>query len=46
MRELIRFHLGGVELRAWRVLSGALTRRWRHSAWLTRFAALRPVFRP
>jgi DNA repair protein RecO (recombination protein O) len=27
MRELIRFHLGGVELRAWRVLSGALTRR-------------------
>ena len=27
MRELIRFHLGGVELRAWRVLRGALTRR-------------------
>jgi len=27
MRELIRFHLGGVELRAWRVLRGGLTRR-------------------
>jgi DNA repair protein RecO (recombination protein O) len=27
MRELIRFHLGGVELRAWRVLRGALVRR-------------------
>jgi DNA repair protein RecO (recombination protein O) len=27
MRELIRFHLGGVELRAWRVLRGALARR-------------------
>ncbi|GAB2571076.1 DNA repair protein RecO [Dyella jejuensis] len=27
MRALIRFHLGGVELRAWRVLRGALTRR-------------------
>ncbi|GLQ97581.1 DNA repair protein RecO [Dyella mobilis] len=27
MRELIRFHLGGIELRAWRVLRGALTRR-------------------
>ncbi|MBE1161162.1 DNA repair protein RecO [Dyella acidiphila] len=27
MRELIRFHLGGVELRAWRVLRGAITRR-------------------
>jgi DNA repair protein RecO (recombination protein O) len=27
MRELIRFQLGGVELRAWRVLRGALTRR-------------------
>jgi DNA repair protein RecO (recombination protein O) len=27
MRELIRFHLGGVELRAWRVLRGALSRR-------------------
>jgi len=27
MRELIRFHLGGVELRAWRVLRSALTRR-------------------
>ena len=27
MRELIRFHLGGGELRAWRVLRGPLTRR-------------------
>jgi DNA repair protein RecO (recombination protein O) len=27
MRELIRFHLGGVELRAWRVLRGAIARR-------------------
>lgn len=27
MRELIRFHLGGVDLRAWRVLRGALSRR-------------------
>lgn len=27
MRELIRFHLGGVELRAWRVLRGAMARR-------------------
>jgi DNA repair protein RecO (recombination protein O) len=27
MRTLIRFHLGGVELRAWRVLRGALARR-------------------
>jgi DNA repair protein RecO (recombination protein O) len=27
MRELIRFHLGGVELRAWRVLRGGLARR-------------------
>jgi DNA repair protein RecO (recombination protein O) len=27
MRELIRFHLGGVELRAWRVFRGALARR-------------------
>jgi DNA repair protein RecO (recombination protein O) len=27
MRALIRFHLGGVELRAWRVLRGALVRR-------------------
>lgn len=27
MRELIRFHLGGGELRAWRVLAAALTRR-------------------
>ncbi|WP_233842963.1 DNA repair protein RecO [Dyella sp. 2HG41-7] len=27
MRELIRFHLGGIELRAWRVLRGALARR-------------------
>ncbi|HKT30451.1 DNA repair protein RecO [Dyella sp.] len=27
MRELIRFHLGGVELRAWRVLRGPLVRR-------------------
>lgn len=27
MRELIRFHLGGVELRAWRVLRGGLSRR-------------------
>ncbi|GLQ48749.1 DNA repair protein RecO [Dyella flava] len=27
MRELIRFHLGGVELRAWRVLRGALSHR-------------------
>jgi DNA repair protein RecO (recombination protein O) len=27
MRELIRFHLGGVELRAWRVLRGAMGRR-------------------
>ena len=27
MRDLIRFHLGGGELRAWRVLSGALVRR-------------------
>ncbi|RDS80426.1 DNA repair protein RecO [Dyella monticola] len=27
MREVIRFHLGGVELRAWRVLRGTLTRR-------------------
>ncbi|MGC1548931.1 MAG: DNA repair protein RecO [Rhodanobacter sp.] len=27
MRDLIRFHLGGGELRAWRVLAAALTRR-------------------
>jgi DNA repair protein RecO (recombination protein O) len=27
MREVIRFHLGGAELRAWRVLSAALARR-------------------
>jgi DNA repair protein RecO (recombination protein O) len=27
MRDLIRFHLGGAELRAWRVLSSALLRR-------------------
>jgi DNA repair protein RecO (recombination protein O) len=27
MRELIRFHLGGAELHAWRVLSGAIGRR-------------------
>jgi len=27
MRDLIRFHLGGGELRAWRVLASALTRR-------------------
>ncbi|GFZ99753.1 DNA repair protein RecO [Dyella caseinilytica] len=27
MRALIRFHLGGVELRAWRVLRGAIVRR-------------------
>ncbi|WP_049620921.1 DNA repair protein RecO [Frateuria defendens] len=27
MREVIRFYLGGGELRAWRVLAGAMTRR-------------------
>jgi DNA repair protein RecO (recombination protein O) len=27
MREVIRFHLGGGELRAWRVLGGATS--WR-----------------
>jgi DNA repair protein RecO (recombination protein O) len=27
MREVIRFHLGGVELRAWRVLGRAMSRR-------------------
>ena len=27
MREIIRFHLGGGELRAWRVLSMAVSRR-------------------
>ncbi len=27
MREVIRFHLGGAELRAWRVLAVALSRR-------------------
>lgn len=27
MREVIRFHLGGGELRAWRVLAGAMSRR-------------------
>lgn len=27
MREVIRFHLGGAELRAWRVLSAAVSRR-------------------
>ncbi|KRE99528.1 DNA repair protein RecO [Frateuria sp. Soil773] len=27
MREVIRFHLGGGELRAWRVLAGAVSRR-------------------
>jgi DNA repair protein RecO (recombination protein O) len=27
MREVIRFHLGGNELRAWRVLSMAVSRR-------------------
>lgn len=27
MREVIRFHLGGAELRAWRVLSSAMARR-------------------
>jgi DNA repair protein RecO (recombination protein O) len=30
MRDVIRFHLGGGELRAWRVLSMALTSRNRH----------------
>jgi DNA repair protein RecO (recombination protein O) len=27
MREVIRFHLGGAELRAWHVLAAALSRR-------------------
>jgi len=27
MREVIRFHLGGGELRAWRVLAMAVSRR-------------------
>ena len=27
MREVIRFHLGGGELRAWHVLGAAMTRR-------------------
>jgi DNA repair protein RecO (recombination protein O) len=27
MREVIRFHLGGGELRAWHVLAAAMSRR-------------------
>jgi DNA repair protein RecO (recombination protein O) len=27
MREVIRFHLGGAELRAWHVLAAAMSRR-------------------